>query len=126
MIAVRDHLDRFGDARIAVVTFASVDRLAAYRDHLRVPFDVVADPDRTLYALLGAVRGTSRQVWSAGTLRIYVRLIRSGRRLQRPTEDLRQLGADAVIDRNGIMRYLSLPVTPDARPPVSTLINALD
>lgn len=126
MIAVRDHLDRFGDARIAVVTFAGVDRLAAYRDHLRVPFDIVADPDRTLYALLGAVRGTTRQVWSGGTLRMYVRLIRSGRRLQRPTEDFSQLGADAVIEGNGIMRYLSLPVTPDARPPISPLINALD
>jgi peroxiredoxin len=126
VIAVRDHLDRFGDARIAVVTFASVERLAAYRDHLELPFDVTADPDRTLYALLGAVRGTNRQVWSAGTLRMYVRLIRSGRRLQRPTEDIHQLGADAVIDRNGILRYLSLPATPDARPSISTLINTLD
>ena len=125
MIAVRDHLVRFGDARIAVVTFASVDRVAAYREHLRIPFDVVADPDRTLYALLGATRGTLRQVWSADTLRMYVRLIRSGRRLRRPTEDIHQLGADAVIDRNGILRYLSLPTTPDARPPISALINAL-
>ena len=125
MIAVRDHLVRFGDARIAVVTFAGVDRLAAYRDYLRLPFDVVADPDRTMYALLGATRGTLRQVWSADTLRMYVRLIRSGRRLRRPTEDIRQLGADAVIDRNGILRYLSLPTTPDARAPISALINAL-
>ena len=125
MIAVRDHLDQFGDARIAVVTFAAPDRLAAYRTQLRLPFDVVADTDRTLYRLLGAERGTNRQVWSAGTIRMYARLIRAGRRLRRPTEDIHQLGADTVVGRDGALRYLSLPSTPDARPPISDLIAAL-
>ncbi len=123
---MRDHLDRFGDARIAVVTFAARDRLADYRTHLRVPFDVVTDTDRVLYRLLGAERGTNRQVWSMGTLRMYARLIRAGRRLHRPTEDIHQLGADAVVGRDGALRYLSLPSTPDARPPISDLIDALD
>ena len=126
MIAVRDHLDQFGDARIAIVTFATPERLAAYRQHLHLTFDIVADTDRTLYRLLGAERGSTRQVWSAGTIRMYARLLRSGRRLRRPTEDIRQLGADAVISRNGDLRYLSLPSTPDARPPLSELIAALD
>ena len=126
MIAVRDHLDQFGDARIAIVTFATPERLAAYRQHLHLTFDIVADTDRTLYRLLGAERGSTRQVWSAGTIRMYTRLMRSGRRLRRPTEDIRQLGADAVISRNGDLRYLSLPSTPDARPPLSELIAALD
>ena len=123
---MRDHLDQFADAKIAVVTFAAPDRLAAYRTQLRLPFDVVADTDRTLYRLLGAERGTNRQVWSAGTIRMYARLIRAGRRLHRPTEDIHQLGANAVIGRNGTLRYLSLASSPDARPPISDLIAALD
>ena len=49
MIAVRDQLDQFGDATVAVVTFADPARLAAYRNLLRLPFDVLADPDRNLY-----------------------------------------------------------------------------
>ena len=126
MIAVRDHLDQFGDARIAVVTFAAPERLAAYREHLRLSFDVVSDVDRVLYRLLGAVRGTNRQVWSPGTIRMYFRLMRAGRRLRRPTEDIHQLGADAVIGRNGTLRYLSLPSTPDTRPPISELVAAVD
>ena len=126
MIAVRDHLDQFGDARIAIVTFSTPERLAAYRQHLHLTFDIVADTDRTLYRLLGAERGSTRQVWSAGTIRMYARLIRAGRRLRRPTEDIRQLGADAVVGRSGDLRYLSLPSTPDARPPISDLIAALD
>jgi hypothetical protein len=126
VIAVRDHLDRFGDARIAIVTFATPDRLAAYRAHLRLPFDVLGDTDRVLYELLGAGRGTNRQVWSLGTIKMYLRLVRAGRRLRRPTEDIYQLGADAVIGRDRTLRYLSLPSPPDARPPISELITALD
>jgi hypothetical protein len=126
VIAVRDHLDQFGDATIAVVTFADPARLAAYRDHLDVPFPIVADLDRRLYRLVGAERGTTRQVWSLGTVRMYARLLRQGRRLRRPTEDIHQLGADAVIGRDGAVRYLSLPASPDSRPPISELIEALD
>lgn len=123
---MRDRLDEFGDAVVVVVTFASAQRLTAYRDHLRLPFDIVTDVDRRLYALLGAGRGTSRQVWSLGTLRMYARLLRRGRRLRRPTEDINQLGADVVLDRNGRVRYLALPATPDARPPLAELIDAVD
>lgn len=126
MIAVRDHLDQFADAEIVVVTFAAPARLAAHRDHLAVPFAIVTDTDRQVYTLLGAERGTRRQVWSIGTLKMYARLLRNGRRLTRPTEDINQLGADAVIGRDGRLLYLSLPSTPDARPPVSELIAALD
>lgn len=121
-----EHLDRFADAEIVVVSFAEPARLAAHRTHLDVPFTFVADTTRQLYRMLGADRGTRRRVWSPGTLRMYARLIRSGRRLQRPTEDIYQLGADAVVGRDGRLRYLSLPASPDARPPVDELIAALD
>jgi peroxiredoxin len=126
VIAVRDHLDHFADAALAVVTFADPERLAAYRQHLALPFPIVSDVDRRLYQLLGAQRGSTRAVWSLGTLRMYARLLRKGRRLQRATEDIHQLGADAVVGRDGRLRYLSLPSSPDARPPVSDLIAALD
>jgi len=126
VIAVRDRLDEFGDAVIAVVTFAGHPRLSAYRDHLRVPFAVLSDVDRALYRLVGAERGTARQVWSFGTLRMYARLLRAGRRLQRNDDDVRQLGADAVVGRDGRLRYLALPPSPDARPPIDELIAALD
>ena len=126
MIAVRDRLDQFGDANIVVVTFAAPERLAAHRDHLAIPFTIVTDIDRRLYHLLGAERGSNRQIWSLGTLRMYARLLRRGRHLSKPTEDIHQLGADAVVGRDGRLRFLSLPSTPDARPPVSDLIAALD
>ena len=123
---MRDHLERFGDAVVVVVTFAPAGRLAAYREHLAVPFPILTDPDLRLYHLLGAKRAPFRDVWSVGTFRLYVRLIRKGRRLRKPAEDINQLGADAVIGRDGRLRYLSLPTSPDRRPPIDQLIAALD
>lgn len=121
-----EHRESFGDAEIVVVTFTEPARLDAHRTHLGVPFTFVADPTRELYTLLGAERGSRRQVWSIGTLRMYARLMRSGRRLRRPTEDVYQLGADAVVGRDGTLRYVSVPTSPDKRPSVSALVAALD
>ena len=126
MIAVRDHLDQFGDALPVVITFTDDPmRLAAYRAHLDVRFPVVADVDRVLYRVFGAGRGSLRRVWSPGTLVMYARLLRRGRQLHRPMEDTRQLGADAVIDRDGRLHRLWLPPGPDARPHVEEIIDAV-
>jgi hypothetical protein len=126
VIAVRDHLDQLGDALPVVVTFTDDwRRLAAYREHLDVEFPVLADVDRVLYDLLGAGRGSIRKVWSPGTLAMYARLLRRGRRLHAPTEDTRQLGADAIIGRDGRLCRVWLPESPDARPPIETVIDGL-
>ncbi|MEQ1700085.1 MAG: hypothetical protein ABMA25_08245 [Ilumatobacteraceae bacterium] len=121
-----EQLEHFGDAIVAVVTFATPERLAAYRAHLRVRTTLLSDIDLRLYGLVGARRGSRREIWSLGTLRMYAGLLRRGRRLRRPTEDVHQLGADLVVGRDGTVRYLALPPSPDARPPISELIAALD
>lgn len=129
MIAVRDHHQRFGDAHLAVVTFTGDPANAmAYRRHLGLDeagIPVLVDPDRALYRALGASRGSLRRVWSPGTLALYARLLRRGRRLRRSNQDTRQLGADAVIDRTGRVHRVWLPDGPDRRPPVSALIDAV-
>lgn len=126
MVAVRDHRHRFGDALPVVVTFSDdLALVAAHRRHLDVEFPVLADPDLALYRALGIGRGSVRDVWSPGTLATYARLVGSGHRLRRPTEDTRQLGADAVIDRSGRLVRTWRPSSPDARPPISALIAAV-
>lgn len=126
MLAVRDHRDQLGDALPVVVTFTDdLERLGAYRTHLGLDFPVLADVDRRLYTILGAGRGSLRQVWSPGTLAMYARLIRRGRRLRPPSEDTRQLGADAVIDREGRLAKVWLPPSPDARPAIDEIIDVL-
>lgn len=120
---MREHLDQLGDALPVVVTFTDDPaRLAAYRAHLDIDVPVVADVEQSLYQQFGVGRGSLRQVWSPGTLRMYAGLIRRGRRLRRPTEDTRQLGADAVVDRDGRLARLWLADAPDDRPDVGEIV----
>jgi hypothetical protein len=143
VLAVRDHLGELraastssgetgppwpqvlavsADLRPVVISFVDdADRLSAYREHLAVDFPVVADPDRLLYRALGAERGRLRDVWSRGTLRMYVDLIRKGRKLRRPRDDTRQLGADAVVGPDGRLEALWLPASPDTRPSITEI-----
>lgn len=126
MLAVRDRSDDLAGVLPVVVTFTDdPTRLAAYRDHLDLDFPVLADPDRWLYAAVGAGRGGLRRVWSLGTIAMYPRLIVRGRRLHRPSEDTRQLGADLLIDADGRLQRLWLPAGPDRRPSVDELIAAV-
>ena len=122
---MRDRLDEFGTAEVAVVTFTDPARLPSYVERLGLPFPVVSDVDQKLYRALGVERGTRRQVWSLGTLRMYGSLLRSGRRLRRAHEDTRQLGADIIVARDGTIAKLILPSTPDTRPSVDVLLTAL-
>ncbi len=120
-----ERLDEFGTAEITVVTFTAPERLNSYVEHLGVPFPVVTDVDRELYRALGVVRGTRRQVWSLGTLKMYWHLLRSGRRVRRTNEDVQQLGADVVVAADGTIVELFLPPSPDARPSIDELLAAL-
>jgi hypothetical protein len=125
VLAVCQRLDEFGDTDVAVVTFTDPARLDQYREQLGITVTVVSDVDRSLYRALGLERGTRRQVWSLGTLGLYWKLLRSGRRLQRTHEDIRQLGGDVVIGSDGRVSTIFRPSTPDARPCVDELLAVL-
>ncbi|WP_219420201.1 hypothetical protein [Pseudonocardia nigra] len=75
---------------------------------------MLSDPDRDLYRLLGLGRAPVWQVYSPGTLLHYTRAVARGRRLQKPVEDTRQLGGDALVV-DGVVRRIWRPRTPDDR-----------
>lgn len=122
---MRDRFEEFGDAHIAAVTFAEAAQLPPHRAHLDLPFPLLADPDRHAYREFGLGRGSLRQIWNPGTLRMYAGLLRRGRTLRRPTQDTRQLGGDFVIDRDGRLATGFWPASPDARPEIDALVEAV-
>jgi peroxiredoxin len=107
------------------VTFAEAKHLALHRAQLDLPFPVLADPDRQIYRSFGIGRGSLRQIWGPGTLKLYAKLLRRGRKLRRPTQDTRQLGGDFVIDRQGHLAKGFWPASPEDRPSVDALIDAV-
>jgi hypothetical protein len=120
------HLDRMDDLEVAVVTFAEVADLAPYRSHLSLPLPVLADPDRALYRRFGFPRASFRAVYGVGTMRMYARLVRQGRRLRRPQQDTRQLGGDVVVGPDGRIVEVFRPRSPDDRPSMADLFAAVD
>lgn len=122
---MRDRLHDFGDANLAAVTFASQADLPPHRAHLELPFPMLADPDRETYRQFDLGRGALRDIWSLGTMKMYARLLRQGRKLRRPTQDTRQLGGDFVIDAQGRLATGFWPASPDDRPSIECLIEAV-
>lgn len=122
---MRDRLDDLGDAAIAAVTFADPRRLAAHREHLDLPFPLLADPQRMLYRRFGLDRAPLWRIYNPGTLRLYGQLLARGRRLRRPVDDTRQLGGDFVIDADGRLAVAFRPRSPDDRPPIDDLVAAV-
>lgn len=122
---MRSRLEELGDAEAVVICFSAPDYVADYqRDQLH-PMTVLVDETRASYRAYGFGRGSVRRVWGLRTLRAYARLLRAGRRLQRPTEDTLQLGGDVVVDRDGQISYLFRSSDPDDRPSVDELVDAV-
>ena len=131
---MREEHERLDDALAAsigltLVGFGPPRRLAAIVRHDGWTGRVLGDAPRELYRRVGAGRGRWWRVYSPGTLLTYARSLlpgragRTGRPLPRTEEDLRQLGADAVLV-DGTVVALWLPRTPNDRPPAPDVLAA--
>ena len=63
-------------------------------------------------------------MYNAGTLARYASALARGTRIQRPVEDTRQLGGDALVN-DGVVLRLWRPRSPDDRPAVADMLEAL-
>jgi peroxiredoxin len=124
--------DRFQEivargATVLVVSFSPVEALEGYREHLRLPFAIAADPVRGAYRAYGMLTGTRWQVWHPRVIWQYIVLSFRGLKPKLPAKgaDLSQLGGDFVIDAGGLIRLAHVSHRPDDRPDVSLLIDAL-
>ena len=110
-------------AGLILIGFSPPDRLAPLARHLGWPGPVLADQQRLLYMRLGIGRAPLWLVYSPATLAAYAAALLRGQRLVRPTEDTRQLGADAIMT-GGVIRLLWRPRTPSDRPSAAQVMAA--
>lgn len=122
---MRSRLNELGDAEVVVICFSAPDYVALYQRERLHPMTVLVDEARTSYRAYGFGRGSVRRVWGWRTWRAYVRLLRAGRRLQRPTADTLQLGGDVVVGRDGRIAYVFRSTDPDDRPSVDQIVTAV-
>jgi peroxiredoxin len=122
---VRDRLSEFGDAEVVVIAFAAPEYVAGYQRQRLGPVTVLVDSSRAAYLAYGLGRGSLRTVWGPKIWWAYAKLIRHGRRFERPTEDTLQLGGDFVVGRDGRLVYVFRSKDPDDRPAVDDLLVAV-
>ena len=120
-----DRLAEFGGAPVALITFTKPRNLRGFRRRLGLAYPVLADETRAVYRAYGLPRGSWWRVWGVNSVRAYGRLLRRGRRLERPRGDTLQLGGDFVVDRDGRVAYVYRSRGPDDRPSVDDLLDAV-
>lgn len=126
MKSVKSEFDRRGVA-IVVISFAKPEQLLPYQKHHQWPFVILADPKRIAYQAFGLQRLSWFQVFSLSTLRLYVRLLREGKRSQNyGKEDYYQAGGDFLLDRDGNILFAHRSQDPADRPELGKLLEAID
>ena len=88
------------------------------------PFELLLDPERKAYEAYRLERSVFRS-WNLRTLWRYVKLLASGRRWRGIQGDSTQLGADFIVDPNGVVRLAYYSHDPTDRPSVDHLLAAL-
>lgn len=117
------HADAAG-VEVLAAGFSPPAALRALAEHLGWRGVFLVDERRVLYQRLGLGRAPLWRVYSPGTLARYAVAVARGHRLQRPVEDIRQLGGDAVLlDGAAVRRFR--PRTPDDRVDPARLVAAV-
>lgn len=122
---MRDRIDELGDAVVVLVFFTAQRDLRGYRSRFNTPFTCVTSEDRSAYRTYRLQRGSVGRVWGPKVWLAYIRLLRKGRRFERPSEDTLQLGGDFVVGRDGQLVYEFRSKGPDDRPPIDDLVAAV-
>ncbi len=115
-------LGELGFALVAV-GFSPPPALAAVARHIAWPGPFCSDDERVLYDRLGLGRAAPKQVFTPGTRALYAAAAERGVAVERPVEDIRQLGGDALVVA-GVARVIFRPSSPDDRPGVDELVEA--
>ena len=118
----QDEIERLG-LRVLVVTFETEGAAEEYVREVGLPWPLVIDASRGLYEAYGMGRGPWWAIWAPSTLWAYARLIARGRRPQRASADIDQLGGDVLIDPEATVVLHHVGTGPADRRPVRELLE---
>lgn len=107
---------------VLAVTFESAAVARQYAAD--VPWPVLLDSSRELYAAYGMRRESVWNVWGPASWWGFITLLLRGRRLHWPTADVYQMGGDVLIGPDGIVRLHYVSQYPLDRPSVESLLAA--
>jgi len=110
---------------VIVVSFEDKERLKGMIERHKLPFVVLLDPGKKTYNEYGMVYRESGSTGNLKTALSYLRLRLSGYPKQQQGHDTRQMGGDAVIDREGVVRFIYCSQYPHDLPLVDDLLQVM-
>lgn len=119
-----EEIARLG-GRVAVISFASPEKLKRFARHLGHPFLWLADPGRGSYKRLSIGRRGPLAIAPPRVIWGYARLLLRGRRWRPAQLDWAQMGGDFVFDSRGNLTFTHVSSSSDDRPEPSALMEAL-
>ena len=122
---------RYGDieakgAEVVAIFFEPRNRLFQLTRQLQLPYPVLSDPERDVYAAYSLAQGNLLKIFSPKTVWTYVKHFARGRRYEHAAIDWKQLGGDFILGEDGTVLYEHRGQTPADRPTVASLISKLD
>jgi hypothetical protein len=111
---------------VAVVSFATPERLKPYQEIKQWPFPIYADPDRKVYAAFALGRLSWWRILRPRVVWKYLKLVWQGRKIQRSHgADVFQGGGDFLVTPTGDLLYEFRSDDPADRPTVAELKNVV-
>lgn len=108
---------------VLLVSFGTLPAAQKWLAETCAPFQLLLDPERTVYRRYGLER-SMRRSWNLRTIWRYVQLLASGRRWRGIQGDSAQLGGDFVIGADGLVRLAYRSHDPADRPTVGQILAA--
>lgn len=121
----RERVESIG-LQVAVVTFESEAIAKLYVEETGLAWPLLLDPERELYRAYGMTEGGWWKIFGPASWWTYIKLLFRGRSLRRPTDNVRQLGGDVLIDPQGNVQIHHVGATPADRPEVETLLSHIE
>jgi len=109
---------------VLLISFGTAVWARRWLEETGSTFPLLLDPPRHVYRLYGLEVG-GRQSLTLRVVLQYVRLLLAGRRLRPIQGDPHQLGADFIIDADGILRLAHYSRDPTDRPRVADVMGLL-
>jgi peroxiredoxin len=112
------------NVRVLAISFGALPWAQAWQKETCPWFPLLLDRRRVAYRAYG-LRRSWLGSWNLQTLRIYIRLLRAGRKWRGIQGDPAQLGGDFIVDSDGIVRLAYRSRDPADRPSVGELLTLL-
>ncbi len=110
---------------VLVVTFESRERAQRYAAEMKLPWPLLVDESRRLAWGYGMDRGRRWDLYGPAAIWTYLKLLARGRRLERPTDDVTQLGGDILVGADARVLLHHVGSGPADRPAVSEILERL-